>query len=463
MTRFIYSHSLIGAHDRCPASFSLLQSGAARTHEASPFLFGRAFHKFAQLYRDHCITEQRRSDIEIVPDLIDQVFRIIGLSTAHYEELTELCMNFVAWEPIDIERSLQREAGLALDSSLQRLQWRDEFEYDSDNFAHPFMACLCESAEDCFHATDGEATCARERAVSGICGLRESDSVHQLFLRMQMDEVLVDPAYQLLIIDDHKTDRHIPSQTEIEDPAGRWWKQANEYAWGGATYLYPAASEIEVRFKFVRWGVTRRLTIAKESADAYGQTLLRKIGFIEDQREFPARPGNHCRWCPFLGGACPVPAASGMYAEPIEDMAARYVYGEALRESQLAALKEVASEDGTVMVGGLPVLIFERKERRFLDVQKALEAMESEGIENPHLLLDISPSKLERLLDADQYERVINAATASSETEVVFNVHQNKPELIALAQRLGIEAPQKMKVGELAQAIAKATTRERAA
>jgi hypothetical protein len=419
VSRFLHSHSMHQAFDRCRAQFLLLQQGAERSTDPTNLLFGKTFHLFAQKYRDHCIDAKRWSDVEIVGDLVDEAFRTTGLSTQHYEPMTILCRRFVTDEPIDIERSLMREGGIALDENLNLVPWSPSFEYDAPDF-------------------------------------REAIKERGVVIRMQLDEVLIDASNRLLLIDDWKTDHHVPSISDIQNPALRWWKQAMQYAWGAMTYLYPDALAVECRFKFVRWGVTRTLLVTKEDVERYAEMFLRRYRFIEETTSFLALPGEHCRMCPFLGGACPIPNESAQYETPVENMAAQYVYGEAIREQRREALKVAADATGTVMVGGLPVLIFEQVERRVLDVQKTLAALENEGIENPELLLDVSVTKLKDSLDADQLERVLPNVIQSAEAEIVFNVHQNKAELVALAESLGIPEPKKLKVAQLAQAIARA-------
>lgn len=421
--RFLHSHSGHQAFDRCRAQFLLLQNGTPRSRDARALLYGRAFHLFAKLYRDHCIEAKRWSDVEIVPQLVDEVFRRTGLSTQFYEDMTLLCRHFVANERIDIERSLMREGGIALDENFNLIPWSEEFEYDSPNFR-----------------------AAGSRAA----------------VRMQLDEVLIDPVNRILIIDDWKTDFFAPSISDIQNPALRWWKQAMEYAWASVRFLYPAAVAVEFRFKFVRWGVVRTLLFNRDEIDTFGELFMRRIRFIEETQDFAATPGDHCRLCPFLNGACPVPQETARYAESPEALAKRYLYDEATREERRDVLKTIADANGAVMVGALPVAIFEKSERKVLDVKKVIDAIANEGIENPALLLDVSPSKLKDVLDPDQYERVIAAATATTENEVVFNVHQNKSELIVLAEQLGITDAKKLKVAQLARAIVNATPQEAA-
>jgi len=454
--RFVHSHSMHGHLDECKARFLLIQEWAERRPEAQNFGFGRTFHKFAELYRNHCITRQRHSDIEIVGSLVDEAFSITGHSLRHYEEISMLARQFVGNERIDIERSLMREGGIALDENLHLLPWHPDFEYDSPMFAHRFTACACADGNTCANCRlPGDERCL-------WCGDTADHPRHLLFLRMQLDEILIDHASHMAIVDDWKTDYHAPSQSDIEKPELRWWKQAMQYAWGVGTYLYPDAMAVEIRFKFVRWGVTRTLTIFRDQIAEFAEVLTKRLRFVESLTDFPATPGEHCRTCPFLEGACPIAQKTTKYADAIEDMAALLIYTAAVQEERRDALKGHANAEGFIMVGGLPVAIFEKTEKRFLDVKKTIEALRAEGIEGPEYLLNVSPSDLKRLIDPDQFARVIAAATDHVENEVVFNVHQNKPELICLAEGLGIPEPQKMKVAQLAREIARVTAQRAA-
>jgi hypothetical protein len=425
--KWLHSHSAHEAFDTCPARFELQQKGAPRRPEAQNFLFGRTFHVFAQLYRDHCIAASRWSDVEVVGELVDKAFQITGLSMRHYEELTAICRHFVSYEKIDVERSLMREGGIALDENFQLIPWSDDFEYDSPTF-----------------------TAAGSRAA----------------LRMKLDEVMVDASAYLLIVKDWKTDMHVPSPTDLQDMSRRWWKQAMWYAWGALRYLYPAAIAVQFDFVFVRWNITRTLTISREDVAAFDDILRRRIAVIENTETFVARPGEQCRTCPFLDHGCPLAESLtfDMYKTDVEEIAARFLYDAAVQEQRRDQLQEHAATDGTIVIGALPVAIFEKTEpRRVLDIQKALDVLRSEGIDNPELLLDLSPSKLRDLLDDENlFERVVAAATAKSDDRVVFNVHQKKPELVALATSLGIPDPQKMKVAQLALAIVKASRQQAA-
>jgi hypothetical protein len=422
--KFLHSHSMHEAFDNCPARFRLLETGAPRANEAMNFAFGRTFHAFADRYKSHCIETHRWSDIEIIGELVDQAIRETGLSTRYYEEMHLLCEQFARNEPIDIERSLMREGGIALDENFRPIEWRPEFDYDDPDFK----------------AAGSKAA-----------------------VRMRMDEILIDAPLRLLIVDDYKTDMHVPSPSDIADPASRWWKQANLYAWGALTNLYPDALTVEVRFKFVRWNIVRKLTIPREEVEAFGSMFIRRVQFIEAATEFPAIPSEQCVTCPFLGGACPIPNETAEYQTDEQTFAAQFVYSEATREAHRELLKAMVEENGgPITIGGLPVGVFEKNERRILDVEKTIEALRAEGIEGAEYLLDVSPSKLKDKLDADQFERVMKAASEEGETGVKFNVHQTKPELVALAERLGISVDKKMKVSALAQAIAKATAQRAA-
>jgi hypothetical protein len=417
--KFLHSHSAHESFDTCRAKFLLQQQGAPRRPDAPNFAFGKTAHLFFKLYRDHCIEQRRWSDIEAIGSLLDEAFRITGLSTRNYEELQLLCRMWASYQKIDIERSVMREGGIAFDENLKPLAWGADLEYDSPTF----------------------------KAIGSRAAVR-----------MQIDETLVDPIEQQLILWDWKTDMYVPSQSEIEDPSGRWWKQANEYAWGALRALYPTATGVTFEFKFVRWNVTRTLYLSREDVERYGELFVRRIQFIEATEKFTATPGNHCRTCPFLSNGCPLADSLLLdeYETDIEEVAARYLYDDAVQERRRDQLKEHADVNGIIYVDGLPLAIFEKQERKVMDVALVLDALRAEGIDNPELMLDVSPSKLKESLDSDQLARVLKVAAASTEQVVVFNVYQKKEELVALADSLGIPDAKSMKKAQLAQAIARA-------
>lgn len=450
--KFFHSHSAHEAFDTCPARFALQQSGAPGRPEAKRYLFGRTFHRVAELYRNHCIENNRWSDVEVISRLVDQAFRETGLSLRHYEEIHAICRFFASYERIDIDRSLMREGGVALNDRLELIPWKESFDYDSPDFN----------------------TCELELLGQRCCGRRRDDPIHDITadgmnvhafvgaaLRLKFDEVMVDDSSYLLLIKDWKTDMHTPSATELEDRSRRWWKQAMWYSWAALRYLYPAAIAIQFDFVFVRWNITRTLTISRDDVAEFDSLLRARIQFIETTEKFLPRPSDDCRFCPFLQHGCPLAKKEQVgYETDVEEMAARFLYTAAVQEERRDILKKAANENGEIEIAGMPMLLFERSEKVVLDVKKLLDAMRLEEVENPELLLDASVWKLEKILggEPERFKRIIEAATARSEGEVAFNVHQNKAELVALATKLGIEKAQFMKIAQLALAIAKNAT-----
>lgn len=415
--RFLHSNSAHEAFDTCRAKFRLMQENAPRGGDADNLRFGITFHLFAEKYVSHCVTARRWSDIELVPTFVREAFEQSQLSTKYFEEMRLLCEQFARCYPIDPDRSIERERGVAFDESLQPVEWTDDLEYDSPSF-------------------------------------RRGDST--AMYRTKHDHVLLDARELRLTVVNYKTDRHVPSQSEIDDPSSRFWKQARNEAWSARRRFFPRATEVVHEFVFARYTtkqghlVMRRSVFTAEELDVYELMFLERIALIESTTEFPAISGEHCRECPFRTTGCPL-RGDFLITEP-EQIALRYLYDEVEQDERREALK-IMAEDGSITVGELQLLLFETTERHVLDVAKVVDALRAEGIEEPAYLLDISLTKLKQLLDADQLERVL-AAASTPETAVIFNVHQRKEQLVELAKTLGID-PGKKTVKQLALEIAR--------
>jgi hypothetical protein len=420
--RFLHSHSAHEAFDECPARFKLLQDRAEQGPAPENRLFGIAFHKFCEKYVSHCVDTHRWSDVEAAPRFLDETIRECWISTKYFDELKLFADQFVANYRIDPVRSVARERGVAFDEALRPVEWTEDLEYDSPNFRR---------------------------------------QPNPAIFRTKHDHIMLEVEDHVLIVDDFKTDRYVPSQTVVEDPATRWWKQARLAAWSARARFYPPAVAVKFRFVFVRWTkpgggfIQREITLSPNDLDQYEQIFLSRVGYIEATEHFPAIPREHCRSCPFLETECPIAARASMQLNEPEEIAGVYLQTAALQELRREELKTVTERTGPITIGGVDVGLFERSEKKVLDVQKTLDALVAEGFEREGacLLLDVSATKLKEVLDPDQVKRVLEAAS-TSEAGVVFNVHQNKPRLIELAKRYGIEKPDKMTVAQLAQKLA---------
>lgn len=430
MTRFLHSHSAHVAFDTCPAKFELGQKSAAKGAEAEELRFGKAFHRFAELYTSHCVEQHRWSDLAVLPEFLRRALEDTQLSTRFFDELYLLVKQFAQSYPIDPNLSIAREGGVALDADLNIVPWTDDLEYDSPNF--------------------------RRKASLAI-------------FRTKHDHVMLDPVEKLLTVDDFKTDLHIPSASEVMDPTSRWWKQGHLGAWSARRAFFPPAELVRFRFVFVRYTnqtgkfITRTIDLTPDDLDRYQEIFLERMTFIETRKEFPAIAGEHCRQCPYLKTACPI--RNEIVLDTPEEIASVYLHSRVIQEERREWLKQITEADGPITIGGVQLGLFETEETRALDVAKALEALEKEGFENPALLLDVSITKLKNVLDPDQFTRVIAAAT-TADTEVVFNLHQKKDALVALAKQLGInpnsEKGKAKTIAQLAYELTKVTPKEAA-
>lgn len=417
MSRFLYSSSTFKAYDVCPKSFELMQTGAPRGKAAENLTFGNAFHRVMELYIDHCIAKNRHSDISVLPEIVSRAVRETSLPLSWYDELYLLTQQFLAVYRIDLEHSVAREGAIAFDDELRVIEWSDALEYE--NLSHPV------------------------------------EQKGRAFYRMKLDEVLVFPEEKRLRIVDFKSDIYLPPKTVIEDPRSRFNQQARKYAWGAHRALFPAEI-IEVEFIFTRHifhgrPVSRVLTFSPAEIDQEQEILLAKAQYIEATDEFLAIPGDHCNLCPFRETVCPV--RDQIRLEDPGDRMRRYLFLTVEREHLREQLKADVAEYGFDGELGPLRAEFELEERLAPDMERLWLALQAEGIDHPWALMTLSKTDAKRILDKDQFDRII-AAAYHAEPGTRFNVHQKKDELVALAESRGID-PTGLKVSELALAIAK--------
>lgn len=416
MSRFLYSSSGLKSFETCPAQFYLNQTGAERGAASDVLNFGTAFHLVMQFYVDHCISENRHSDLAMIPEFIDRAVRRTGLSLRYFDELAMLLKQFLAVYKIDFEHSVAREGGIAFDNELRGVPWSDSLEYE--NMTAPALQ-------------KGAA-----------------------FFRSKLDHVLLFPDTKTLKIEDYKTDRFAPSKTAIMDPSSRFYQQARIYAWAAHRGIFPA-EVIEVDFVFARYSgygkpLTRSLVFNTTEIDETQDLLLAKASFIEATDTFKAIPGDHCNLCSFRETACPV--RSQIRLEDPGDRMRKYLFLKVETENLREQLKEDVAEYGYSGELGPLRAEFEQTEELVPDMERLVAALQAEGISKWWAVTYLSKTAAKTVLDKDQYQRVIGAAF-DPEVGVKFNVHQRKDRLIELAEARGID-PTKKTVHELAMALA---------
>lgn len=416
MSRFLYSSSSLKSFETCPAQFHLNQTGAERGPSSDILNFGTAFHLVMQFYVDHCISENRHSDLAMIPEFIERAIRRTGLSLRHFDELTMLLKQFLTVYKIDFEHSVAREGGIAFDSELRGVPWSDSLEYE--NMTAPALQ-------------------------KGMA-----------FFRSKLDHTLLFPDSKTLKIEDYKTDRFAPSKTAIMDPSSRFYQQARTYAWAAHRGIFPA-EVVEVEFVFARYcaygkPLTRTLVFNTTEIDETQDLLLAKAKFIENTEEFRAKPGDHCNLCSFRETACPV--RSQISLQDPGDRMRKYLFLKVETENLREQLKDDVAEYGYSGELGPLRAEFAQTEELVPDMERLVAALQAEGISKWWAITSLSKTAAKSILDKDQYTRVINAAY-DPEIAVKFNVHQRKDRLIELAEARGID-PTKKTVHELAMELA---------
>lgn len=422
MTRFLYSSSSLKDADTCLAKFRLNQTGAEKGGDATNLRFGQTFHRVMELYLNHCLGENRHSDVSILPDLVSQAFTESGLSLRFFDELLSIAKGFSAVYRVDLERSISREGGIAFDEHLNVLEWDGSLEYD---------------------AMDAPA-----------------DSKGEAFFRAKLDHVLLDPETKTLEIHDYKTDIFIPSRSAIAEMSSRFYQQARLYAWAAHRAIYPA-EVIEVVFLFSRYTafgrpVTRKVVFHRADIDEIQQSMLARIKHIEGLDFFPPTPGNHCQICPFASTQCP--AQDLIPAETPADRMRRFLFLEAERDQIRTELKDDVALYGYDGELGPLRAHFEQQEKRIPDMKRVWDAITDLGIEHPWALMSFSETSARKVLEKEDADLLVDAAY-DGEVTLRFNVHQKKDALVALAEERGIDTEKKT-VKQLAAELAASVVTE---
>jgi len=401
MSRFLHSTSADKYYDECPAEFHLYQAGAPRGPVPLNYAFGITAHLVMEDYVNHCIANGRRSDITLVQDFIDAAVRRTGLALRFYDELTLVMREFLRVYEIDVEHSLAREGGIAMDDDLNVIDWSDDVEYD--RMTHPATA------------------------------------KGRIFFRCKLDHALLYVEDRTLVVQDYKSDVFAPSKTGISEPSSRFFQQARKYAWAAWRALYPA-DVVRVEFIFMRhihFGrpTVRTIDFTKDAILETQDLMVAKARFIEATEEFPATPGDHCARCAFRETACPVRDEL-----ELEDPAAimrKFLLDRVVQEGRRERLKQLVAEHGFDGVLGPLRAAFTATESETPDMERIWRVLEEYDVERPWALMNLSKTNAKRILDKDLYELLI-ANAYKSDTEIRFNVHQPLEVLQALADDRGI-------------------------
>jgi hypothetical protein len=411
MSRFLHSSSAQKYYATCPQQFLLYQTGAEKGPSPEIFRFGITAHLVMQYYVDWCIAAKRRSDITVIGECIDRAVRKVGLSIDQYDEISSVVRGYLKVYEVDVEHSYSREGGLAFDDNLNSLEWNEGLDYE--HMRRPM-----------------------DHAALGV------------MLRMKLDEVLIYPEQNRLVVRDFKSDRFVPPQTQIEDPSSRFNQQARKYAMAARRAIYPA-DIVEVEFPFIRYtnygkALTRKLAFSAEDLDFIEEQELAKVRFIEETTDFPARPGDHCMACAYRTTSCPV--ATEVVTDDPPSLARKFVFQRVEQEELRDRIKSAVAEHGWSGELGALRSEFDQIETLQPDMGIVWKELQDIGFDHPERVLNFSKTEAKNVLDKDAYERIIAKAYVP-DIAVKFNVHQKKDRLQELARERGISLTTQGKTG----------------
>lgn len=153
-------------------------------------------------------------------------------------------------------------------------------------------------------------------------------------------------------ITDAKTDHRIRSQAEVDKD-----RQLRFYAWMAFRKI-PNAQEAVCSIDFVRYGVTRSTTYAREDAPKIEREILDAIERIEADIDFRARPGTRCSWCSWTE-TCPVIAQGELEVITGPNDAGRAASQFVALKARVRALEDMlkpwCTREGSIDVNGMAV------------------------------------------------------------------------------------------------------------
>lgn len=402
MSRFLHSHSAFEAFNVCPKKFELTQTGAPRGPVPDHLQFGIAAHRVMELYLNHCICRGVRSDITIIPAIVDTAVREAGMSLERYDEISLVVTEFLRVYQIDVEHSIAREGGIAFDDELEVVEWTDAIEY------------------------------GRMKNPSAEKG--------RVFWRSKLDHTLLYLEDRTLVVQDWKSDIFAPSQSKIDDPSNRFNAQAREYAWAAWRALFPA-DVVRVEFLFmrhVRFGkvLTRTLEFQKDRILETQELTLSKAQFIETTEEFETKPGDHCANCQFRETSCPL--AGAIEITDAGTLMRKWLYERVEQHQRYEQLKDLVARFGFDGILGPLRAVFETEERQVPDMERVWQVLQEYDVEKPWAVMTLSQTDAKNRLDKDVYEELIKRAY-DPELGCRFNVHQPAEVLRAIAEAHGID------------------------
>lgn len=279
-----YSVSALERFDTCPQAFRFGRIDRLPGGTSVPRQVGRAAHALLEAYVRHLVKQGAPYDHDALAELVIAVGAGVGGEAAgDFHEAIVPQVERLAF-PVDRMADVRVEHRYAFDRDWKPCDWR-------------------------------------------------APGVH---FRGVVDLSYFEPG--LLVVDDWKTDRKLPPQSEIDSSL-----QLEVYAWMLAQ-AFPDVDEILIRLRFLRYGGAerkRKITRA-ELVDTHARVAA-KIARIEAERRFEATPSSLCSWCEYRN-VCPAFKAlnDGGVLQEIDtpEQAALALQQRVMRKAELEALDE---------------------------------------------------------------------------------------------------------------------------
>lgn len=230
-----------------------------------------------------------------------------------------------------------------------------------------------------------------------------------------------------LVIFDWKTYYHELTQEQVkQDWQVRWYLVA-------ASKLFPNFPNYTFVMSFVRFGTQVSVDFEPSDLDDFAQeagAIAATVREAEARDEWPATPGDHCRFCnlqcPVVDHPAVIPARL-ITRDQAEKAGALILAGEALLKNAKKALKAYAAANGAVEVNGM---VFDNRpqlQRTYPvdQVVKALEKWQKAGALSPEEGLTVSHSSLAKVFR--KYPEMEQALSPFVQAKTTYRFSARKP------------------------------------
>jgi len=238
-------------------------------------------------------------------------------------------------------------------------------------------------------------------AQSHIFNLKTTVGVEETIKTQISDDAYFMGIIDLLEIDgntatitDYKTDWAVRPQYEVDRDF-----QLRVYAWLVAQE-YPQVINFKTRLDFVRHSIIREVEMDIGDVIRTEAKLFRIIRLIENEREFPPKPGAGCAWCSYIEKCSALKNISNVTICRTKEDAIRIAGELAILERQVSdrkeALKNWCTVNGPVVANGLQWGFYPTLSRDIDDIQKFIDIVEELG-DDPYKYLSVDGRKAKKL------------------------------------------------------------------